>query len=186
MDPQVSFDDEKLIVVDETDKILDYKTKAECHEGNGILHRAFSLFIFNSAGKLLIQKRSDQKMLWPLFWSNSCCSHPRKGESYKDSVYRRLKEELGISTPLKYMYKFIYRVPYKDIGSEYELCSVYVGSSDEKPLVNHNEIADWKFIDAKSLDKEFEQKKDDYSPWFRMEWKRLREEFQSELDKLIN
>ena len=76
----VSFDDEKLIVVDKDDNILDYKTKAECHAGKGILHRAFSIFIFNEKKQLLIHKRSGSKQLWPYFWSNSCCSHPRKGE----------------------------------------------------------------------------------------------------------
>jgi len=185
MDPQVSFDDEKLIVVDDQDNILDYKTKAECHRGNGILHRAFSLFIFNSSGELLLQKRSDQKLLWPHFWSNSCCSHPRKGESYEEAIYRRLKEELGIYTPLHYMYKFVYQVAYKDIGSEYELCSVYIGKSDENVVINQNEIAEWKFIQAETLDKEIARNGHLYSPWFQMEWKRLRSDHQNAINRLV-
>ena len=100
----VSFDDEKLIIVDEHDNVLGYKSKAEAHEGSGILHRAFSLFIFNDKRELLIQQRSQKKPLWPLYWSNSVCSHPRKGEDYKSAVNRRLQEELGISTPLFFIH----------------------------------------------------------------------------------
>ena len=97
----VSFDDEKLILVDKDDNVLGYKDKLSCHEGDGILHRAFSIFIFNKKKQLLLQKRSDQKLLWPLFWSNSCCSHPRQGEDYETAIHRRLKEELNIDTELK-------------------------------------------------------------------------------------
>ena len=92
----VSFDNEKLILVDKYDNVLGYKSKAECHEGEGILHRAFSIFIFNDKNQLLLQKRSAKKLLWPLYWSNSCCSHPRKGENYETATHRRLKEELGL------------------------------------------------------------------------------------------
>ena len=80
----VSFEDELLILVDENDNETGWDTKDVCHNGNGILHRAFSIFIFNDKQELLLQKRSQDKRLWPLFLSNSCCSHPRKGESYEN------------------------------------------------------------------------------------------------------
>ena len=94
-----------LILVDESDQELGFKSKSECHQGNGSLHRAFSVFIFNSSGQLLIQKRSRDKELWDLHWSNSCCSHPHKNEQMELAVKRRLKEELGIECPIHYLYK---------------------------------------------------------------------------------
>jgi isopentenyldiphosphate isomerase len=87
---------EQLILVDETDRAIGEAEKKACHLGSGKLHRAFSIFIFNSRNELLIQKRSNKKMLWPDFWSNSCCSHPRKGESLDEALQRRLMQELKI------------------------------------------------------------------------------------------
>src|SRR5271163_4852665 len=94
-----------LILVDEADRGVGYLSKALCHEGQGVLHRAFSLLIFNSRGELLIQQRSPGKRLWPLYWSNSCCSHPRGQESLEGATQRRLYQELGISCPLRYLFK---------------------------------------------------------------------------------
>jgi isopentenyl-diphosphate delta-isomerase len=182
----VSFDNEPLILVDRHDKVLGYKTKVECHKGTGILHRAFSIFIFDSRKQLLIQQRSMQKLLWPLFWSNSCCSHPRKGETYEDAVNRRLLEELGIETQLVYLYKFVYQARFENIGSEYELCSVYLGSSDQPPVVNPNEIADWKYIAPEQLDEHMALNPDDYSPWFKMEWHSIRTEYIDRFEKFLS
>ena len=177
----VSFDDEKLILVDKNDNILGYEDKVECHKGDGILHRAFSIFIFNPKNELLLQKRSDQKLLWPFYWSNSCCSHPRQGEDYKTSIHRRLKEELGIDTGLKYLFRFQYHANFEDIGSENELCSVYIGKSDDKIIVNENEIAEWKFIKTNQMEKEMETNPQNFTPWFKMEWERIKKEFMGEM-----
>jgi isopentenyl-diphosphate delta-isomerase len=173
-DAVVSFGDEKLIVVDEKDNILGFKTKTECHEGDGILHRAFSIFIFNDDEQLLIQKRSGSKQLWPLYWSNSCCSHPRKGETVEEASHRRLKEELGIETQLRFLFKFQYTAPYKNIGSENEMCSVLVGRSNNSIAPNKNEIAEWKYVDIKELDKAMIDDPVNYTPWFKMEWERIK------------
>jgi len=177
----VSFDDEKLILVDNDDNILGYKDKSECHEGDGTLHRAFSIFIFNNSNQLLLQKRSEQKLLWPLFWSNSCCSHPRQSENYETAIHRRLKEEVGIDTELKYLFKFQYQANFLDIGSENELCSVYIGRSDNPIAVNENEIAEWKFIDIGQMEKEMEEHPENFTPWFKMEWERIKKEFIDEI-----
>jgi isopentenyl-diphosphate delta-isomerase len=177
----VSFDDEKLIVVNKDDEELDYKTKAECHQGHGILHRAFSIFIFNDKLQLLLQQRSEQKLLWPMFWSNSCCSHPRKGEIYKIATKRRLKEELGLETPLIYLYKFQYQASFGSIGSENELCSVFIGKTNETVSINQNEIAEWKFVDLNLMDEILQQEAQVYTPWFKMEWMRLRTEFMNQI-----
>jgi isopentenyl-diphosphate delta-isomerase len=174
---RVSFDDEPLILVNPNDEIVGYKPKLECHLGDGILHRAFSIFIFNSQMELLLQKRSEEKMLWPLFWSNSCCSHPRKSETYEEAVHRRLKEELGFDTDLYFLFKFQYQARFKDKGSENELCSVYIGKYDGQPVTHPDEIAEWKWITPEALDMELEENPDAYTPWFQMEWKRMRTEF---------
>ena len=180
----VSFDDEKLILVDINDNVLGYKSKIECHEGNGILHRAFSIFIFNGKNHLLLQKRSKQKLLWPLYWSNSCCSHPRQSEDYDSAIHRRLKEELGIDTELKYLFKFQYQAAFEDKGSENELCSVYIGKSNDPVIVNENEITEWKFIDLDVMEIEMEEYPEQFTPWFKMEWQRIKKEFMNEIDSI--
>ena len=181
----VSFDNESLILVDSLDNEIGTMNKLECHQGAGKLHRAFSVFLFNEKGELLIQQRSASKTLWPLFWSNSCCSHPRKGETMIEAVNRRLYDELGlIEFSLKYIYQFSYVAKYKNIGTENELCSVYMGKIDSELNVNPNEIADSKFISKKELDKllRVEEKT---TPWFLMEWKKLNLEYSLELENFI-
>lgn len=181
---QVSFDDEPLILVDKDDRIVGYKDKAACHRGSGILHRAFSIFIFNEKGQVLMQKRSSQKPLWPLYWSNSCCSHPRKGESYEVATRRRLEEELGFTTDLKFLYKFQYQARFNDDGSENELCAVYIGKYDGPVKTNPNEIAEWRFMDVGELDRQLTENPENFTPWFKMEWERLRKDFREEVQKL--
>ncbi len=182
---QVSFEDEKLILVNEHDEVQGFKDKAECHSGEGILHRAFSIFLFNSQGQVLMQKRSDQKSLWPLYWSNSCCSHPRKGERIETSSLRRLREELGIDADLKFIFKFQYQAAYQDVGSENELCSVFIGKTDNTVRVNHNEIADWKFMNVDELENALIQNPESFTPWFKIEWGRIRDEHWQKVEKLI-
>jgi len=180
----VSFESERLILVDDEDNIIGYKSKAECHNGAGILHRAFSIFIFNDKNELLMQKRAQEKRLWPMIWSNSCCSHPREGESYKFATVRRLKEELGLETKIDYLYKFKYHASWKDEGSEFELCSVYIGKSNDAPLVNKTEIDEWKFISRDELNIELEKNAGSYSPWFKMEWKEILEKYWDRVEAL--
>ena len=161
---------EKLVVVDEKDNLLREEDKLKCHKGDGILHRAFSAFIFNEKNELLIQKRSKLKQLWPLHWSNSCCSHPRKGESYDEAAERRVMEELGIDCRMEMIYKFIYNAKYKNIGSENELCAVFIGKCDNMRInVDPKEIAEHKFIGIEELKKDIKENPDSYTPWFKME-----------------
>ena len=174
--PIVSFEDEPLIVVDSDDNILGYKSKAECHDGQGILHRAFSIFIFNDQGELLLQQRSDQKRLWPMFWANSCCSHPRRGEETPEAAIRRLSEELGLEAALTYLYKFEYHATYGPEGSEFELCSVFVGRSNEAATVNTNEVNELRYVSPEVLDEEMKSDPDKFTPWLKLEWQCLRSE----------
>ena len=171
---QVSSPEENLILVDQNDQELGGMSKLDCHSGDGTLHRAFSIFVFNSADELLLQQRSSVKPLWPLYWSNTCCSHPRTGESMKVATERRLKEEIGIKCPLTYLYKFEYQANYKDIGAECELCSVFVGRSDGPFDPNMEELAAMRFIGIDELDSELENNPNNYTPWFKMEWLELR------------
>lgn len=180
----VSSESESLILVDEQDNEIGNDTKGRCHDGNGILHRAFSLFIFNDQGALLIQKRSEQKRLWPLYWSNTCCSHPRQGEEMKDSIHRRLYQELQLKSELHFLYKFQYHAKFKEEGSEHELCSVYIGKSSQAARVNRNEIAEIKYISPERLTIELREHPEQFTPWFKMEWQRLTEDFALELKKL--
>ena len=174
-----------LILVDESDKALGFKSKSECHEGNGTLHRAFSVFIFNPLGQLLIQKRSSNKELWDLHWSNSCCSHPKKNEQMELAVKRRLKEELGIECPVHYLYKFTYHAKYKNLGSEHELCHVYVGLFDGEVKANPEEIDDWKFIKPDDLQERIRNSKKDYTPWMKIEWEMLTASYKREIENRI-
>ncbi|MGH8282378.1 MAG: isopentenyl-diphosphate Delta-isomerase [Gammaproteobacteria bacterium] len=177
----VSFDSEKLVLVDDSDHEIGYETKAVCHDGQGILHRAFSLFIFNADGELLLQQRGKSKRLWPGYWANSCCSHPRRGEAMQDAIQRRLKEELGFICALQFVYKFQYRAAFGTLGSENELCWVYVGISFAPVRVNENEIAAWRFIAPAALDREIAVTSEQFTPWLIMEWRRLRHDFADKL-----
>ncbi|MDH3375442.1 MAG: isopentenyl-diphosphate Delta-isomerase [Gammaproteobacteria bacterium] len=173
-DAVVSFDADDLILVDEHDNEIGHMSKDECHIGDGQLHRAFSLFVFNSEGELLLQQRSKQKHLWPLYWANSCCSHPRHGESMDDAVRRRLYQELGLTSELQFVYKFIYQANYESIGAEHEYCSVYLGKSSDAVNANTNEIADWRFVSLQQLDQELIASPELFTPWLKLEWKELR------------
>ncbi len=172
----VSSEDEPLILVDPADREIGYLSKGACHDGDGVLHRAFSLFIFNSAGQLLLQQRSAGKRLWPLYWSNTCCSHPRRGETMEVATQRRLAEELGMASRLRHLFTFQYQVPYLDLGSENEVCWVFAGRCDDPPRPNSTEISAVRWISADELDREFLHRPEVFTPWFAQEWPRVRDE----------
>lgn len=171
---------EKIAIVNKNDRILGYKDKLKCHLGEGILHRAFSVFVFDDKNRLLIQQRSNKKPLWPLYWSNTCCSHPREGESYQKAAERRLKEELGFTCPLKLLAKFQYQAKYKNIGSEKEICAILVGryKKGDKIRSDPNEVADWRWFDFKKLQRDIAKNPERYSPWFKIAIKRFRKYFE--------
>ncbi|MBT8079417.1 MAG: isopentenyl-diphosphate Delta-isomerase [Gammaproteobacteria bacterium] len=169
----VSNDSEELILVDEDDRDIGSLNKAHCHDGDGVLHRAFSLFLFNDKGELLLQQRSADKRLWPLYWSNTCCSHPRLGEDMTTATRRRLEEELGIDAETEFVYKFTYQARFGAAGSENELCWVFLGRCNDKPVVNRTEIAAIRLISVADLNDDLESRPEIYTPWFKMEWQRL-------------
>lgn len=151
--------------------------KQSCHDGAGTLHRAFSLFVFNPLGELLIQQRAPGKRLWPEYWSNSCCSHPRQGETMEFAVQRRSQQELGFATPMQFVYKFEYSAQFRDLGSEHELCSVFVGQFAGEPHVNATEIMDWCWCPVAQLEAQLQNEPEKFTPWFKLEWQHLQSEF---------
>ena len=159
--------DEYVILVDENDNPIGKEEKVKCHLPNGKLHRAFTALIFNNEGKLLLTKRSDKKMLWPGYWDGTVASHPRESETYVSSAERRMPEEIGIVCKMNYMNKFEYHVPYKDIGSENEICGTLIGIVDDfdETCLIKDEISEIKWIDPDELKNELEQNMDVYCPW---------------------
>ncbi|RUR27394.1 isopentenyl-diphosphate Delta-isomerase [Vreelandella andesensis] len=180
----VSFDNEPLVLVDEHNQVQGYDSKVACHQGQGQLHRAFSVFVFNRHNEVLLQQRSALKPLWPLYWSNSCCSHPRRGEDELASVKRRLKEELSIAPHPEFLYRFRYQAEFADIGAENELCSVYIARSDKRVIVNESEVADCRYIAPEALDRELRENASHYTPWLKLEWPCIREKFWSQVASL--
>ena len=168
-----SADSEALILVDEADREVGHLSKAKCHDGQGVLHRAFSLLIFNDEGDLLLQQRSALKRLWPLYWSNSCCSHPRRAESMETAIHRRLYEELGLRCPLQFLFKFQYQAQFESAGSEQELCSVFIGRSRDPVSTDPKEISAWRWIPPDALQAELAGSAEKFTPWFKLEWARV-------------
>lgn len=178
---QVSFDDELLVLVNDDNEVVGFEEKLACHEGEGILHRAFSVFLFDEKGRFLLQKRAAGKPLWPLYWSNSVCSHPRRGEEELEAVHRRVIEEVGTDADVEFIYRFQYHARFGDVGSERENCAVYLGRVRGRVEANPTEIAEWRWIEADALDREIAEDPDAFTPWMKMEWSRLRGDLRDRL-----
>jgi len=159
--------EEFLILVDENDNPIGTEEKVKCHLPNGKLHRAFTALIYDEDGKLALTKRSPKKMLWPADWDGTVASHPRESETYVSSAERRMLEEIGISCKMDYLFKFEYHVPYKDVGSENEICGTLMGivkSSSEFSLIE-DEISDSKWTTADELKEEIQKNPQIFCPW---------------------
>lgn len=165
--------DEQVIVVDENDNQVGLMEKLEAHKGNGVLHRAISVLLYrkkNGKTEALLQQRSKSKLLWPLYWTNTVCTHPRNNESYEDCAVRRLKEEMGIEiqkSDLKFVFRLKYQARYTAQYSEHELDSVYVGKWDRDIRLNPDEAKDYRWIEWNVLLKETKMKSDPFTPWFK-------------------
>ena len=157
----------KVILVDENDNQIGVSRKLEAHQ-LGKLHRAFSVFIFNSKGELLIQKRASSKYHSGGLWSNTCCSHPKPGEDTLLTARIRLKEEMGINCDLKEIHKFIYKTKFSNGLTEYEYDHVLVGKSDALPIVDPEEAEDWKWVDPEKLREHIKNNPDQYAYWFKV------------------
>jgi isopentenyl-diphosphate delta-isomerase len=167
--------DEKdmLTLVDSEDNPIGVATREECHTGKGKMHRALSIFVFNSKGEILLQKRSKEKQLWPSFWTNTCCTHSKNGESVEEVAHRRLEEEMGFDCGLKEIFSFEYRAKYENVGSENEFDHVLFGKYDGHVFANPKEVEEWKWVDVKKLRDDLEKNPQDYTPWFKIALKKL-------------
>ena len=163
----------KLVVVSEKGEVIGSEDKLKCHLGQGILHKAFAVFVFNSQNQLLISRRGKEKMLWPLFWENSCSSHPCLGEDLITAAEKRLKEELGFTCKLKYITKFHYQAFYGEVGAENEICSILMGRYDGQITPNSKEVVGWKWIGLGALQAEIEKSPEQYAPWLTIGLKKL-------------
>lgn len=174
MNQIVSRETDLLVLVDSNDLEIGLRDKRSCHEGRGILHRAVSVFLFDTHNRVLLQQRHNEKPLWGGCWSNSCCTHPFFGEEPIDAAKRRVGEELGLDVELEYIYKFEYHAEWSPEYSEHELCSVFVGYVNADPMVNETEIQAWRWASPESIDKVVAEDTSDYTPWLKLEWLELR------------
>lgn len=160
--------EEMVVLVDEENNVLGYMGKLEAHK-KGLLHRAISVIIYNSKGEQLVQQRALTKYHWAGIWSNTCCSHPRKDESFKDAAERRLFEEIGIRTPLKEEFQFIYKA-YDEVSglTEWEYDTVFTGVYDGPFDFNHDEVAQVRWLSPETIEAELQQKPEEYSFWYKI------------------
>lgn len=159
--------EEQVILVNEQDEQIGLMPKMEAHE-KAILHRAFSVFIFNSKNELMLQQRAAHKYHSPLLWTNTCCSHQRDGESNLEAGKRRLEEEMGFVTPLTETTSFIYKAPFDNGLTEHELDHIMVGNYDGEPIINPDEVADWKWMPLEAVKSDIALNPQLYTAWFKI------------------
>ena len=158
---------EQVILVDNQDNEVGTMEKMEAHR-KGMLHRAFSILLFNSRGELLLQKRAASKYHSGGLWTNTCCSHPLPNETLAKASDRKLQQEMGIKTPLTFAFKFIYKTPLEKGLIEHEFDHVFFGTFDGKPIINKDEVEDWKFASLASIHKGIARSPEAYAHWFKM------------------
>lgn len=156
-----------VILVNENDEQIGTMPKLEAHE-KALLHRAFSVFIFNSKGEVLMQQRAKNKYHSGSLWTNTCCSHPFPGEETKVAANRRLMEEMGIKASLDYVFKFQYKAAFDNELTEHEIDHVFVGKSDEIPSINPDEVASYKYMTIHEIQRDIARLPDNYTIWFRI------------------
>ena len=180
--------DEYVILVDGNDNPIGTEEKVKCHLPDGKLHRAFTALLFDKNGRLVLTRRAKEKMLWPEDWDGTFASHPRESESYVSSGERRMPEELGIEGKLDYLHKFEYHVPYKNVGSENEICGTLIGVIDETTELKKikGEIDEIKWISAKELLSEIKTNPKIYCPWMLIALEFLDKSDKSMLEKHAN
>lgn len=165
---------EEIILVDESDAEIGYSEKLAAHQDGGQLHRAFSIFIYNSRGQMLLQRRAAAKYHFGGLWTNACCSHPRRGEVLEQAVHERLQFEMGFDTPLNEVSSFIYKATDPASGlTEHEFDHIFVGHYDADPQPNPDEVDDWKRIDVADLRGQFAAQPQIFTPWFKIAFKKL-------------
>ncbi|GEM52137.1 isopentenyl-diphosphate Delta-isomerase [Empedobacter brevis] len=158
---------EFVVLVDQDDQKLGLMEKQQAHVA-GLLHRAFSVFVFNSKGELMIQQRAATKYHSPTLWTNTCCSHPRDKETYEEAAHRRLQEEMGFDCELEYKFNFIYKAHLENDLTEHELDHVFIGTFDDEPNLNPDEVMAYRWVELDDLKKDIEKNPQNYTAWFKI------------------
>lgn len=164
--------EELVVLVDEKDQKIGLMPKMEAHE-KACLHRAFSVFVMNDRGELMLQQRAANKYHSPLLWTNTCCSHQRDGESNLEAGKRRLLEEMGFVTELKELFSFIYKAPFDNGLTEYELDHVLLGHYNQAPLINRDEVEAYKWMTPAAVKADIEKHPALYTAWFKIIFKKF-------------
>ena len=159
--------EEQVILVNEKDEQIGLMPKMEAHE-KALLHRAFSVFVFNDNNELMIQQRAAHKYHSPLLWTNTCCSHQREGESNIEAGKRRLLEEMGFTTDLEESISFIYKAPFDNGLTEHEFDHILIGHYNEEPNINPDEVASWKWMSLEAVKADISQHPSLYTEWFKI------------------
>ena len=159
--------EEHVILVDEKDQQIGLMEKIEAHE-KALLHRAFSVFIFNEKGELMLQQRAASKYHSPLLWTNTCCSHQREGENNVKAGRRRLQEEMGFVTDVKEVFSFIYKAPFDNGLTEHEFDHVMIGRYDNEPNINKKEAENYKWMTLDNVKTDIEENPTIYTEWFKI------------------
>ena len=159
--------EEHVILVDENDKQIGLMPKMEAHE-KALLHRAFSVFVFNNNNELMLQQRAADKYHSPLLWTNTCCSHQREGEANIEAGKRRLFEEMGFVTELEETTSFIYKAPFDNGLTEHEYDHIMIGYYNDTPNINPDEVADWKWMTLDAVKEDIKQQPEIYTAWFKI------------------
>ena len=159
--------EEKVLLVNRQDEILGEMEKIEAHE-KGLLHRAFSVFVYNNRNELLLQRRALSKYHTPGLWTNTCCSHQRENESNIQAGERRLQEEMGFTTKLENQFSFIYKAPFSNGMTEHEYDHILKGFFNGTPQPNPNEVAEWKWVTLDHIEKDINENPDNYTAWFKI------------------
>ena len=167
--------EEKVILVDENDQPIGLMEKMEAHE-KALLHRAFSVFIINAKNELMLQRRALHKYHSPGLWTNTCCSHQREKETTLNAGVRRLQEEMGFVTPLQEKFSFIYKAAFDNGLTEHEFDHVLVGTYEEDPIINKDEVSEWKWMPLLDVKSDIESNPTIYTPWFKIIFEKFFEE----------
>lgn len=157
---------DRVILVDKNDNETGTMEKLEAHR-KAILHRAISVFICNTRGEWLLQRRALDKYHSNGLWTNTCCSHPYPGETSLDAANRRLLEEMGLKAPLKKLFHFTYKAELDNELTEHELDHVFFGITDEEPVIDKNEVKEWRYVSYEKLLDEINSRPDKFTFWFK-------------------
>ncbi len=166
---------EYVILVDENDLPIGSEEKMEAHR-KALLHRAISVFIINSKGEWLLQQRAASKYHSSCLWTNTCCTHPQPGESTAQAAKRRILFEMGMECPVTELFQFVYCQPLDNDLTEHELDHVFIGVCDDLPIINTDEVMDYRYVDMDSLNADMATNEDQYTVWFRIIAQRVQKE----------